>query len=70
MSIQHPEFPSFAYIRTCQSCGHKQVARDPNTISMKMAKETWRSLKCAACGAEDMDYGSTNVDVVEEKDES
>ena len=44
------------YIRTCQSCGHKQEAKDPNKMSKNY--EGWRELKCKKCKSEDFDFGS------------
>ena len=43
-----------AWIRTCQECGHRQVARCPNG----MKSENWRNLKCRRCRSIAMDYGS------------
>lgn len=43
------------YIRVCQSCGHKQEARDPK--SYKGQDEAWRDLKCKKCKSVDFDYG-------------
>lgn len=44
------------FIRTCQSCGHEQQAKDP--ASYKGKKESWRDVKCRKCGSDDLDYGS------------
>ena len=46
------------FIRTCQECGHKQVAKDPATYKDK-EKEAWRDVQCKKCKSEgSLDYGS------------
>lgn len=42
------------HIRTCQECGHKQIANHPNTY----ADDSWRNLNCMVCKSEALDYGS------------
>ena len=43
------------HVRTCQECGHQQVARDPATYQ---SSDNWRNLKCRKCRSIAMDYGS------------
>lgn len=45
------------YIRTCQSCGHKQEAKPPKTYVDKAGNEPWREVKCKKCRSADLDYG-------------
>lgn len=46
------------FIRTCQECGHQQVAKDPATYK-DPTNENWRNLKCRKCKSEgSFDYGS------------
>lgn len=46
------------YIRTCQSCGYEQEAKDPATYVDKAKTEPWREVKCKRCKSADLDYGS------------
>ncbi|MEN6605867.1 MAG: hypothetical protein ABFD60_01390 [Bryobacteraceae bacterium] len=43
-----------AWIRTCQECGHKQVARCP----AETKGDRWRDAKCKRCKSPALDYGS------------
>lgn len=45
------------FIRTCQECGHEQVAKDPATYK-DINAEAWRDVKCKKCKSEALDYGS------------
>lgn len=45
------------FVRTCQECGHKQVAKDPATYK-DPTNENWRNLACKKCKSEGLDYGS------------
>ena len=42
------------FVRTCQKCGHKQVAGNP----AKYTSDLWRNLSCLKCKSIAMDYGS------------
>lgn len=41
------------WIRTCQECGHKQVAKPP----AEYRDDRWRDLACKACNSIALDYG-------------
>jgi len=43
------------FVRVCQSCLHKQLAKDPATYK----SDSWRELACKKCHSIDLDYGST-----------
>jgi hypothetical protein len=45
------------FVRTCQECGHKQEAKDPQTYK-DVVKEAWRDVKCKRCKSDALDYGS------------
>lgn len=50
------------FIRTCQECGHKQVARHPKTYP----NDIWRNIKCKNCHSNALDYGKyVNLDDLE-----
>jgi hypothetical protein len=53
------------WIRTCQECGHQQVAKPP----AEYKSESWRFLKCKKCKSESMDYGSQKRDPGDEDDD-
>ena len=57
MTLKWPDLPEGAHVRTCQECGHAQVAKDPAT----QKGEGWRDLKCRKCKTEAMDFGSPNL---------
>lgn len=42
------------FVRTCQSCSYKQVAKPPKTYK----NEAWREIQCKRCHSIDLDYGS------------
>lgn len=46
------------YIRTCQECGHEQVAKPPSDYK----DDRWRDVKCKKCRSAALDYGSTKSD--------
>lgn len=46
------------YIRVCQSCGHEDEYKDPESYVDKANKEPWREVKCKKCKSIDLDYGS------------
>jgi hypothetical protein len=41
------------FVRTCQKCGHAQLARQPMTHS----DDSWLDLKCDRCKSPALDYG-------------
>ncbi len=41
------------YIRTCQECGHKQLAKPPATYN----NDAWRDIQCKKCKSIALDYG-------------
>lgn len=51
------------YVRTCQECGHKQVAKDP--MSYATGSENWRNLVCKHCKSNSLDYGSDGYTLVD-----
>ena len=44
------------WLRQCQSCGHKQSYAKPDLERDK--KEKWREVACKKCKSEDLDFGS------------
>jgi len=46
----------YQWIRTCQSCLHKQVDKEPSRE--KELSDAYRNRECKKCGSEDLDYGS------------
>jgi transcription elongation factor Elf1 len=44
----------FNWIRTCQSCGHQQVAKCPKEYK----NDSWQDLQCKKCKSIDFDYGT------------
>lgn len=42
------------WFRTCQECGYRQEARNPDTYK----GEGWRELKCKRCKSPGLDFGS------------
>jgi len=59
LKLRWPLHPAGAHVRTCQECGHTQVAKDPKTLKT----EDWRELRCRRCKSVAMDYGSENAEV-------
>lgn len=47
-----------AWKRTCQECGHKQIAKEPDPT--KDLSDSYRSSKCRRCKSEALDYGSND----------
>lgn len=47
----------YKFIRVCQECGHKQIAKDPKDY-IQADKEAWRNTKCKKCKSEALNYGS------------
>jgi hypothetical protein len=43
------------WIRTCQSCGHKQEDKEPPQT--QPAYDKWAEHKCNKCKSHDLDYG-------------
>lgn len=62
MGLRWPELPEGVHVRTCQECGHHQVAKDPATCK----SDSWRDLKCRVCKSEAMDWGTVNAELEEE----
>lgn len=62
-----------SWMCTCQSCGHKQFARQwpDKPFKNEGERERWieRHRKCVKCKSVDLDFGSDNTPQVEE-DES
>ena len=48
------------WVRTCQECGHKQKAKQPDPN--KPLSDSYRNSKCRKCGSEGLDYGSPQAD--------
>jgi hypothetical protein len=46
----------YAFIRTCQSCGHRQTAAPP--AKDRELTDAYRDAKCKRCKSADLDYGS------------
>jgi ribosomal protein S27E len=44
------------FVRTCQECGHKQIAKEPPTG--KEPTPSYCNSKCKACQSMSLDYGS------------
>jgi hypothetical protein len=61
--LRYPNLPENAHIRTCQECGHAQVAHNPD----KYKSDIWRDLKCSKCKSAAMDFGSVNSEVTEDE---
>lgn len=49
---------SIKWIRTCQECGHEQVAQRPNPS--KELTLSYVESKCKACKSSSLDYGHWN----------
>ena len=62
--LRWPQFPKDAHVRTCQECGHAQIMKDP----ADQKSDAWRDAKCRRCKSEALDYGSRNVEQVEDED--
>ena len=62
--LRFPQFPSGVWIRTCQECGYKQLAKMPNDHDKT---ENWRELKCKKCKSIAMDYGMINDEIEDEE---
>ena len=45
------------WYRTCQECGHQQVAKQP--VKGKELTDSYRGSKCRKCRSESLDYGTT-----------
>jgi len=43
------------WLRTCQSCGHKQEDEEPP--QSQPAYDKWAERKCKKCKSSDLDYG-------------
>jgi hypothetical protein len=52
------------WIRTCQECDHKQVAKHPADYK----GDVWRDVKCKKCKSEALDYGKWNMPDDEEQE--
>ena len=53
---RNPKFELFAFLRTCQECGHIQRDRRPKGD----VSDAFRNRKCRKCGSEALDFGSEN----------
>ena len=62
--LKYPQFPENVHVRTCQECGHTQVAKHPKDYT----SDNWRDLKCKRCKSESMDYGQTNTIELSDED--
>jgi hypothetical protein len=45
------------FYRTCQECGHVQLAKDPQ----HMVSDAYCNAKCKRCKSEALDYGTTRA---------
>lgn len=48
------------WYRTCQECGHKQKAQEPN--HHKELTDSYRNSKCKRCKSEALDYGKWRLE--------
>lgn len=48
----------FTFYRTCQSCGAKQKAKEPNLP----LTNSYKNSRCRSCGSRDFDFGSWQND--------
>lgn len=51
---------SINWYRTCQECGHEQVAKEPPRD--KELTDSYRNFKCRKCKSESLDYGTMKTD--------
>ena len=58
MSLLIADKPKDAWIRTCQECGHRQVAIAPDPS--KPLTDSYCNSKCRKCKSEALDYGTKN----------
>jgi hypothetical protein len=57
-----------AWIRTCQECGHKQLASQ-NPIDFKNGiPDSYLNAKCKKCKSESLDYGTQNASYYDDED--
>lgn len=49
--------PDGVWYRTCQECGHEQIAKQPDLN--KELTNSYRDTKCKRCKSEALDYGTT-----------
>jgi len=46
------------FIRTCQECGNRQVAKEPSIFDSGKLSDAYRNRKCKKCKSEALDFGS------------
>ena len=54
------KIPTGAWYRTCQECGHEQLAKEPSLS--RPLPDSYANAKCKKCKSTALDYGTVKTD--------